>query len=362
MSIEREVVARSSYAAIELYAPDRRPCAIDVSDNTNLWGAPPSVARAFEQSASASVTRYPELYAGSLKQALADYVGVSVEQVVTGCGSDDVLDSTLRAFADAGDTVAIPDPSFAAVPIFARMNSLTPALVPLTNTYDVDAERMLEANARIIYLCSPNNPTGTALSRAAIEAIVERAPGLVIIDEAYVEFSGGSVADLLSRSDRVLITRTMSKAFGLAGLRIGYAAGAPALVREVEKSRGPYKVNAIAERAAVSALREDMPWVRAKVEAAVENRERFIAALRELGLDTLPSQANFVLVPVPQAMRAASELRSRGVAVRPFERLTAAPGTALASTGGDALRITIGPWDVLSTVLGALSEVLSCRV
>ena len=362
MSIDRDVQARLSYAAIELYAPDRRPCAIDVSDNTNLWGAPPSVAPIFARSASGSVTRYPELYAGSLKAALAEYAGVGVEQVVTGCGSDDVLDSTLRAFAEPGDVVAMPDPSFAAIPIFARMNSLEPVLVPLTDTYDVDVERMLDSNARITYLCSPNNPTGTALSRAAIETIVDRARGLVIIDEAYAEFAGASVADLLPRSDRVLITRTMSKAFGLAGLRIGYAVGAPALVREVEKSRGPYKVNAIAERAAVSALRQDMAWVRANVQAAIENRARFTAALRELGLQALPSQANFVLVPVPKAMRIAGELRARGVAVRPFERLTAAEGTALAATGGDALRITIGPWDVLSTVLAALDEVLPCRV
>lgn len=360
MSNASELFGRESYAGISLYAPDRRPCAIDLSDNTNLWGAPPSAARALRDAASASMTRYPELYAGSLKDALADYIGVGADQIVTGCGSDDVLDSAIRAFAEPGDRVAVPDPSFAMIPIFARMNSLEPVLVPLTSGYDIDVERTLQAEARITYLCSPNNPTGTSFSRTSIEEIVDRASGLVIVDEAYAEFAGCSVRDVLERSDRLLITRTMSKAFGLAGLRVGYAIGAPNLIREVEKSRGPYKVNAIAERAALSTLRDDIAWVRANVDAAIANRARLIDSLRDLGLDPLPSSANFVLVPVPNAARIAGELRIRGIAVRPFEGLTCAPGTSLAATGGNALRITVGPWELLAPALGALREVLPC--
>jgi len=354
------LLGRESYAGISLYAPDRRPCAIDLSDNTNLWGAPPSAARALHDAASASITRYPELYAGSLKDALADYIGVGRDQIVTGCGSDDVLDSAIRAFAEPGDRVAVPDPSFAMIPIFARMNSLEPVLVPLTSDYDVDVERTMQADARVTYLCSPNNPTGTSLSRRSIEEIVQSASGLVIVDEAYAEFAGCTVTDLLERSDRLLITRTMSKAFGLAGLRVGYAIGAPNLIREVEKSRGPYKVNAIAAHVALSTLRDDMAWVQENVDAAIANRARLIDSLRALGLDPLPSSANFVLAPAPNAERVAGELRIRGIAVRPFEGLTRAPGTSLASTGGDALRITVGPWELLGPALDALREVLSC--
>ncbi len=360
MSNASGLLSRESYAEISLYAPDRRPCSIDLSDNTNLWGGPPSAARTLREVASASTTRYPELYAGSLKDALAEYIGVGTDQIVTGCGSDDVLDSAIRAFAEPGDRVAVPDPSFAMIPIFARMNSLEPVLVPLTSTYDVDVERTLHAEARITYLCSPNNPTGSSFSRKSIEEIVNRAPGLVIVDEAYAEFAGCTVTDLLERSDRLLITRTMSKAFGLAGLRVGYAIGAPDLIREVEKSRGPYKVSGIAERVAVSTLRDDMAWVRTNVQAAIANRTRLIDSLRDLGVDALPSSANFVLAPVPNAARIAHELRSRGIAVRPFEGLACAPGTSLATTGGDALRITVGPWELLTPALDALREVLAC--
>lgn len=350
--------SRESYAGITLYAPDRRPCAIDLSDNTNLWGAPPSAERVVHDAVAPALTRYPQLYAGTLKDALAKYAGVSPDRIVTGCGSDDVLDSAIRAFASEGDRIAIPDPSFAMIPIFARMNALEAVLVPLTAAYDVDVDATLASGAKIIYLCSPNNPTGTPLARSSIEAVVDGARGLVIIDEAYAEFAGANVLDLAAKSDRVLIARTMSKAFGLAGLRIGYAIGAPALVQDVEKSRGPYKVSGVAERAAVAALTDDMDWVRTNVRSAIENRARFVAALEALGLSALPSSANFVLVPLRGAARIATALRERGIAVRPFEGLTAPAGTPLAVPGGDALRITIGPWDMLETLVRQLAEVI----
>src|SRR5918998_2757798 len=292
-------IARDSYRAISLYAPNRAPARVDLSDNTNLWGVPPAAARAIAEAArGAAVTRYPNLYAAELKRALGAYLGVAPEMVVTGCGSDDVLDSAVRAFGEPGDRVAVPDPSFAMIPIFARMNALEPVLVPLTGDYDADADAMLASGAKLIYLCSPNNPTGAALRPETVERVVREAPGVVIVDEAYQEFSDRpSAVRLLAGSARLLVCRTMSKAFGIAGLRVGYAAGAPALVAEVEKSRGPYKVNALAERAALAALREDMDWVRGRAAEAVENRERLPGRPRAPGLAPVPARAE--LVPPP---------------------------------------------------------------
>jgi histidinol-phosphate aminotransferase len=318
---------------------------------------PPAAKRAIESAAAQVIARYPSLYTPRLKEALASYVGVRPDMIVTGCGSDDVLDSALRAFAEPGERVAYPDPTFPAIPIFARMNALEPVPVPLTANYDADADRLLATRARIIYLCSPNNPTGTVLSRSTIERIVDEAPGVVILDEAYAEFAVRDMIDLLARSERLLISRTMSKAFGLAGLRVGYAIGAPALATEVEKSRGPYKVNALAELAAVTALSEDMGWVRAHVAAAIESRDRLVEALRALGLAPLESQANFVFIPLTAAPRIAKRMRGAGVAVRPFDGLpTALP--ALRASGGDALRISVGPWPAVQTTLEALQEAL----
>jgi histidinol dehydrogenase len=350
-------VGRRSYREISLYNPDRTPSPLDLSDNTNLWGMPPAAKRVVESAGSDVVTRYPSLYASELKKALAGYLGVQPDMVVTGCGSDDVLDSALRAFAEPGERIAYPDPTFPAIPIFALMNALEPVPITLTADYDVDADRLLATRAPVIYLCSPNNPTGNVLSRAAIERIVDEAPGIVILDEAYAEFAERNAIDLLARSNRLLISRTMSKAFGLAGLRVGYAVGSPALVDEVEKSRGPYKVNALAERAALTALTEDIDWVRTNVREAIESRTRLIAALGDMGLDPLPSQANFVFVPLAGAPRVAKRMRELGVAVRPFTELPHV-SPALDASGGDALRISVGPWPLLQETLQALRTAL----
>jgi len=343
-------LARASYREVSLYSPNRAPARVDLSDNTNLWGVPPAAARAIHSAATASITRYPPLYVEDVKKAIGGYLGgIPPEMIVTGCGSDDVLDSAIRAFAEPGDRIAVPDPSFAMIPIFARLNGVEPILIPLADKYEVDPEPFLESRAKIIYLCSPNNPTGTVVSRPVIERLIDEAPGVVIIDEAYAEFAAGNCLDLLKRSPKVLITRTLSKAFGMAGLRIGYALGDPALIAEVEKSRGPYKVNAIAERAAVAALTEDLSWVARHVQQAIENRERMVRVLRDMRLSPIPSEANFVLVPVPNAVAIDQALRERGIAVRPF--------TALRGVG-DALRISVGPWVEVEECLSALEEVL----
>ena len=184
---------------------------------------------------------------------------------------------------------------------------------------------------------------------ASIEAVVSRANGLVIIDEAYAEFAGVSSIELLARYDNLLITRTLSKAFGLAGLRIGYAAGSPAVVREVEKSRGPYKVNSLAERAAMVAITDDRVWVEEKIEEVRANRARFTERVKALGLLPIESSANFVLVPVSASRQICARMVRAGVAVRVLEKLTGI---------GDALRISIGPWPMMEDCLAALEASL----
>jgi histidinol-phosphate aminotransferase len=342
-------LARAAYREISLYAPDRSPCPIDLSDNTNLFGVPPTALDTLRGAAESVVTRYPALYAADLKGAIAAYAGVDPAEVVTGCGSDDVLDSAIRAVAEPGDAVASPDPSFAMIPIFARMNGLRHVAVPLGSDLDIDADALLATGARVIYVCSPNNPTGTLASEDSLRRVIERASGLVILDEAYAEFAGVGRITEAPRRARLLVVRTLSKAFGLAGLRIGYAVGDRALVAEVEKSRGPYKVNALAERAAVAALTRDREWVDRRIAEVTDSRERFAAELRSLGLAPLPSRANFVLVPVGDANAIGLAMRRSGVAVRPMPKLAVI---------GDALRISIGPWPMMEAALGRLREAL----
>jgi histidinol dehydrogenase len=349
---------RDTYRRVALYSAPGGQCDIDLSDNTNLWGAPPTASRVLA-SGEADVSRYPVAYEPALATALADYAGVSPEMIACGCGSDDVLDSAIRAFGEPGDALCLPAPSFSMIPFFARTNGLYPVAIPLTRSrlsppafrlplpasWDIDVESILQTDARIIYLCSPNNPTGTALSRESVEEIVDRAPGLVIIDQAYAEFGGDDFTDL-AQGGRVLVTRTMSKAFGLAGLRVGYGIGSPELITEVLKARGPYKVNVLAERAAIAALESDRSWVRDRANEVVANRSHFSDALAARGIDSLVSAANFVLVPVDDCVDTSRKLERAGIRVRPLAGL---PGI------GDAIRIAIGPWEVMERCVDVLA-------
>lgn len=349
--IDRLAFARALFDGVPLYDPKRAPVALDLTDNTNLWGMPPEAERVWREMPVSKLTRYPSLYAAELKAALADFAGTTADRVVTGCGSDDILDSAMRAFGEPGSVIASSEPSFAMIPIFAQLNGLRYVGITERADHQPDLEALLATNPRILYLCSPNNPTGTLIARDTIERAVREMRtrgGVVFIDEAYAEFAGVSAVDLANRVDNLLVIRTMSKAFGLAGLRVGYALGAPSLVRDVEKSRGPYKLNAMAEQVALAAVRDGMPWVREHVALAVTNRDRLAEALRARGYAPLPSAANYVCVPIPNAVAMGAALRARGVAARPFERLPHV---------GDALRISVGPWDVLQQFLDAFDAV-----
>jgi histidinol-phosphate aminotransferase len=365
--------ARPGYEKIPLYSPGTAPCGTDVSDTINLWGTPPAALDAVRASTATHLQHYPALYNAALKGPLAAYAGVAPEEVVTGCGSDDVIDCALRAFAEPGGVVAHASPTFSMVPVYARSNGMEPVGVPLAgDDYAVDAEALLALDAAVIYLCTPNNPTATPVPREVVRRVAARARGLVIVDEAYAEYV---LADPDARAEvftaeapgmgRVLSLRTMSKAFGLAGLRVGYGVGHADVVREVEKARGPFKVTYPAEQGALAALADAdgaRRWVEAHARTAVAQRVRLAEGLRALGLAPAPSAAHFVFVPVPRAREVAERLRAEhDVGVRVFAGLpTALPAAvpALAASGGEGFRVNAGPEPVQRAFLDALARVL----
>ena len=356
---------RAAVRGLPLYAPDVAACTIDVSENVNLWGSPPASLRALASAPAERVNRYPALYSTSLREAVLRYLGLSSANdvgFVTGCGSDDVLDAAIRAFGEPGDEVAFAAPTFVMIPIFTRLNGLMPAVVPLGPNFEVDPQRLVDRRAKITYLCTPNNPTSTAMSREAVEFVVEHAAGLVILDEAYAEFAPDVFTSLVTRSERLLVTRTFSKAFGLAGLRVGYGVGSAAIIDAVTRARGPYKLNAFAETAAIAALSDDadaLGWVTERAALAVALRDRLASALLAVGLEPAPAAGNFLFVPTSRAAGIAREMRARGVQVRALSGL-AQDVPALRAADGQALRIGVGPWDAMERLLDALQEALAC--
>jgi histidinol-phosphate aminotransferase len=239
------------------------------------------------------------------------------------------------------------------LPDFARMNAARPIAIPLGPQFELDPEQMLQTGARVIYLCSPNNPTGTAFDQADMMRIADglRGGAVLLIDEAYAEYDRQSLAVWAAASSRVIVLRTLSKAYGLAGLRVGYALGPADLIMDLEKSRGPFKVGGLAEAIAVAAIERDGDWVREIVRRTRENRERLAAALADLGLRCWPSAANFILVAAPggDARGLRLSLRRLDIGVRAFPDLP--------QTGG-CIRVTVGPWPLMERFLSALKEVI----
>lgn len=356
---------RAAYRHIDLYDPRRSPIEVDLSDNTNLFGAAPGVAEALGALRPEQVTRYPALYAAELREEVAALHGVAPENVTTGAGLDGVIDAAIRAFCDPGARLAYPDPTFGMVALFGQMNGVRPEPVPLTAGLDVDVTALLESRADLIYVCDPNNPTGRPVSPADLERLSRGSRAVVLLDEAYADFAGRAPGPTRLLPNTLLL-RTLSKAYGLAGLRVGYAVGPAELVREVEKSRGPYKITASAEAAALAVLRGGREWVADVVTRTVENRERLTSELVARGLQPLPSAANFVLVPAlhrlkqtagePAAEDAATalgaKLRQQGVAVRVFPDLPRI---------GPAIRVSVGPWPLMERFLAALDLALATQ-
>ena len=348
---------REDYQALDLYAPDRRPVALDLADNTNRWGPHPAALAAVRNADDDALTRYPDLYARDLKDAIHRRYRVPLDTITTGCGSDDVLDSAFRAAGPEGGTIRFAGPTFSMIETFARMSGRTPVEVPWSRALEAPGT-LLEGDPVLVYVCRPNNPTGRVAPRAWVEALLRAAEGaqgpLIVLDEAYADFEPEDESFIRDAAvtPNLLVTRTLSKAFGLAGFRVGFAVGTPGVAREVEKSRGPYKVSRLAEAAAVAALDDRDGWAARATAEAVANRERLFVELEKRGLRPVPSWGNFLLFPVPDGSAKAwnDALRARGVAVRPF------PACA---DIGDAMRVTVAPWPLLERFLAAVDGVLA---
>lgn len=343
---------RADYARLDRYDPGRGPVAVDLSDNTNLWGAHPDALAVLRGAQVDDLARYPELYADTLRDAVAERFGVPAECVTTGAGSDDVLDASWRAAFAPGERVSWPAPTFSMVESFCAMNGLAAAPIGWEEA-EREPAALLQNDPALVYVCRPNNPTGASCGIDWLETLIAArgdSQPLVIVDEAYADFAGETFAARGVELPNVLVARTMSKAYGLAGLRCGFAIGRPDVVEAVDKARGPYKVARLTAAAAAAALRDESDWLTETVAECLLNRERLAAEVDQRGVAQLPSTANFILIQAPEGdARAASlALRERGVGVRPF---TGIPQL------GEALRVTVGPRLMMESFLAAFDEI-----
>jgi len=233
---------REDYGALTRYSPGREPVEVDLSDNTNLWGTHPAALARIRQASTDDLARYPELYADVLREAVAERFGIPSDCVTTGAGSDDVLDSAFRAVWGPGAVVNYAAPTFSMVEPLARMNGLRTVPIQWPGVREAP-ERLLEGAPALVYVCRPNNPTGELVPAEWVERLIDLAGNdgpLLLLDEAYADFAGETFIGLAAKTPRLLVARTASKAYGLAGLRCGFGVASPETALEIEKSRGPY--------------------------------------------------------------------------------------------------------------------------
>jgi histidinol-phosphate aminotransferase len=342
---------RPDYGALHRYDPERSPVRIDLSDNTNLWGTHPAALERIRSASNDDLARYPELYSDVLRQAVAERFGVDAECVTTGAGSDDVLDSAYRAAYAPGASMSYAAPTFSMIEPFARMNGMSTHAVPWAQALE-DPESLLVDEPDLVYVCRPNNPTGSLAPLAWIEALLaargEDGP-LVVVDEAYADFAGETLVPSAPHYPRLLVARTASKAYGLAGLRCGFAVGSAEVALELEKSRGPYKVAGLTAEAVAAAIRDQEGWLPGIIDASRTERERLHAELESRGLRPLESHTNFILCATPSgdARGDARRLREAGIGVRPFTDIPEL---------GQGLRVTVGPRPLMDAFLEAMDN------
>lgn len=338
---------RVAYADVPIHSAEPHTGSIRLTDNTLPFGVPPSALAIARDAVGHQLAEYPSAWSSELRETFAAYVGVRSNEVLPTAGSDEAMSCAFRALADPGTSVAMADPTFVMTRIFALTNSLNPILVPVRPDGRIDVEGLIRTRAAMTVICTPNNPTGLQLDTAELHAALDRIPGTLIIDEAYAEFAGTNIARVAPAHGRLVVYRTMSKAFGMAGFRVGFAVAHRDIIRELEKARGPFTLTTVSERAAQAAIAGDQAWMRRGVQLVAAARDGLMTTLRASGIKVLESAANFVLLPVSGASERARDLARRGVLVRPFNDLC--------SIGG-ALRVTMGTPEQMQIVTPLLLE------
>jgi histidinol-phosphate aminotransferase len=280
--------------------PDRG--AVKLNQNENPWGAPDAVRReTLRRLEGRAWSRYPDFVPASLHEKLAQFAGWRADGVVAGNGSNELIQATLMVTVGEGRRVLISEPTFALYRQVATVLGGEVLSVPLDDQLGFDVPALCEASERdepdVTILCSPNNPTGCRVEEDALEELLKTTGGIVVIDEAYFEFSGRTVAPMLERHANLAVFRTFSKAMALAGLRVGYLLAAPELAREVSKAVLPYNLNAFSQTAAEVAVELYDAELRPTVERIVAERERLYTELQNIrGLAPVRSCANFMVV------------------------------------------------------------------
>lgn len=295
--------------------------------------------------------RYPDIYCDRLRIALGEYVQADYEMIAVGNGSDEIISLALRALVEAGESVMTVEPTFSMYSFYAKLSGIKVLNFNLEDNFELDIVRLKKAmkteKPKMLILCNPNNPTGSCIDIEDIKEIISDYDGYLMLDEAYYEFYGESGIGLLENYKNIIILRTLSKAFGLAGLRVGYAVASKKIIKSIFAVKSPYNVNSLTQTAALKVL-ESIEEVKKRIEFIKTERERMYNQLNNvIGLRVYPSKANFLLMKSTDSDQILEKLKNKNIRIRYFEN----------SNLKNFIRVSIGSRDENDRFLEALGGI-----
>jgi len=333
------------------YVPGEQPAAesrvIKLNTNENPYPPSPRVLQVLRETDWSLLRKYPDPMANKVRDIIARLFDVDRENVLCGNGSDELLTLVLRTFVGEGERIAWPTPTYSLYPVLAEIQAAEAVEVPTGDDFTIPLGDLVEVDAKVIIICNPNAPTGVFTPVDAVADLADRFDGVVVVDEAYGDFGSGSAVAAVKEKPNLLVLRTLSKSYSLAGLRFGFAVGPADLIAGLAKVKDSYNVDAVAIEVAAAAL-EGQDWMRANAETIRAERDRIARRLDDLGFDVTPSQANFLLARVPdgEAETCYRWLKARGILVRYWNL----PRLA------DKVRITVGTPEENDALLAALEK------
>jgi len=334
------------------YVPGKQPSAgtyIKLNTNENPYPPSPRVLAALREAVGPELRLYPDPVAAGLRETAAALYGCAVDEVIAGNGSDDILTMIFRTFLDAGDVIATPAPSYTLYTALSALQDATCQELPMGPGYSLPED--LDAHgAKVVIIVNPNAPTGVLHPRAALRAFLEHTQAIVVVDEAYADFAGESAIAMLKEFPHLIVIRTFSKAYALAGMRLGLGFARREIIHQMMKVKDSYNLDRLAVVAGCAAL-QDQEWLHETVGMIVRTRTWMQQELAALGLQVPPSRSNFVFPRIPEGRAAEvfEALEKRRILVRYFR----------APLVKDSLRVTVGTDAEVEAFVRALRELLT---
>lgn len=322
-----------------------------MNDNSNLFMPNPAAEKVSDEFDFDQLSLYPSIFADDLRAAIGKKSRVDPSQVIVGNGSDEMIDLAIKAFIEPKDRVVIPVPTFEMYSMYAKVAGAHVIECPLRKkSFQLDVDLILSSDPKMIFLSSPNNPTGNCMKKADIVQIAEESDAIVVLDEAYCDFTGSDCCLGYSKAlGNLLILRTFSKAYALPGLRVGYCIGSNDVIAPMASASAPFRLNRFSEKVAIEALADD-GFIRRVAKMAKEERNWVSSELKRLGASVYPSETNFLLfkspIPVKQLI---DKLLAKGIAIRDCSNQPMLD---------DCARVTIGRHEMNKKFIAAIKQIV----